>query len=75
MACKHFEEGRTVKCRAVSGTLIPSVYEREQFCRTDENDRCPTFRLYQLRSAPLPQEAYYGLWVDGSADPPRSAAV
>lgn len=63
MACEHFEEGRHTRCRAVAGTLIPSHYEREQYCRTDGSDRCPTKRLYALRRAPLPQEAYYRLWI------------
>lgn len=63
MACEHFEQGRMARCRAVSGTLIPSHFEREQFCCTDENQRCPTYRSYQLRSGPLPQEAYYAQWI------------
>jgi hypothetical protein len=63
MACEFFDEGRLARCAAVSGLLIPSHYERERYCRTDGNCDCPTFKLRQLRGAPLPQAEYYALWV------------
>ena len=63
MACEFFDDGRLARCTAVSGLLIPSHHERERYCRTDGSGECPTFRLYQLRRAPLPQDAYYALWV------------
>ena len=63
MACEFFDDGRLARCTAVSGLLIPSHHERERYCRTDGSDGCPTFKLYQLRRAPLPQDAYYALWV------------
>jgi hypothetical protein len=70
MACECFEEGRVTRCRAVSGTLIPSHHEREHYCRaTDGKLGCPTYRLYQLRSAPLTQEAYYALWLPADEEP------
>jgi hypothetical protein len=63
MACELFDEGRLARCAAVAGLLIPSHHEREKYCRTDENRDCPTRKMYQLRGGPLPQEAYYALWV------------
>jgi hypothetical protein len=63
MACECFDEGRLARCRAVAGTLIPSHYERETYCRSDDNRRCPTYRLFQLRRAPLTEELYYNLWM------------
>jgi hypothetical protein len=63
MACEFFDDGRLARCNAVSGLLIPSHHERERYCRTDESAACPTYRLYQLRGGPLPQDAYYALWV------------
>jgi hypothetical protein len=63
MACEFFDDGRLARCSAVSGLLIPSHHEREKYCRTDENASCPTYRLYQLRGAQIPQEAYYAIWV------------
>ncbi len=77
MACEHFEDGRITRCRAVAGTLIPSHHERERYCRAADPSRCPTRTLYQrLRVGPLPQEAYYALWVPfaNSPEPARSAA-
>jgi hypothetical protein len=72
MACEFFDEGRLARCAAVNGLLIPSHYERERYCRTDGNCDCPTFKLYQLRGAPLPQEAYYALWVAPAPPEPES---
>jgi hypothetical protein len=63
MACELFDDGRLARCTAVAGLLIPSHHERERYCRTDGSSDCPTFRLYQLRRAPLPQDVYYSLWV------------
>lgn len=66
MACEYFDDGRLARCAAVDGLLIPSHHERERYCRTDGSAACPTFRLYQLRGAPVSQEAYYSQWL-----PPR----
>ncbi len=63
MACPHFEDGRLARCTAVSGQHIPTCHERERYCRSDENGSCPTYRLVQLRGAPLPEEVYYALWL------------
>jgi hypothetical protein len=63
MACQFFDDGRLARCAAVAGLLIPSHYERERYCRSDESAACPTYKLYQLRRAPVPQEAYYALWL------------
>jgi hypothetical protein len=62
MACELYDDGRLARCTAVSGLCIPSHHERERYCRTDGNAACPTFKLYQLRGAPLSQEAYFALW-------------
>jgi hypothetical protein len=72
MACEHFEDGRRARCSAVAGTLIPSHHEREQYCRTADPSGCPTRRLFdRLRVGPLPQEAYYALWVPFAPAPPE----
>jgi hypothetical protein len=62
MACRYFEEGRVTRCCAVEGTLVPSLHERERYCRGDEH-ACPTLRLFHARGqGPLPEEVYYRLW-------------
>jgi hypothetical protein len=63
MACELFDDGRLARCGAVEGLLIPSHHERERYCRTDGSSECPTFKLYQLRRAPVPQAAYYAQWI------------
>lgn len=63
MACEFFDDGKLARCTAVDGLLIPSHHEREHYCRTDGNATCPTFKLYQLRRAPVSQDAYYALWI------------
>jgi len=63
MACECFDDGRVARCRAVTGDVIPSHYERENYCRTDGSARCPTWRLFQIKRAPIPEELYYQLWM------------
>jgi hypothetical protein len=63
-----FEDRKLCRCRAVRGLLVPSLHERERYCRSDEPGRCPTVRAYLDRGAPLSQAAYYALWI-----PPRPA--
>jgi hypothetical protein len=64
MACPHFVEDRLCRCVAVRGLLIPSLYERERFCKSDEGcKRCPTLRAFEARGGKLPQEVYYALWL------------
>ncbi|HEY2747727.1 MAG TPA: hypothetical protein VGL86_24060 [Polyangia bacterium] len=84
MACEFFDDGKLARCTAVDGLCIPSHHEREHYCRSsDGSAACPTFNLYQLRRAPLTQDAYYALWMppsstqrDSDAPPPaRIAAV
>ncbi|MDB4964769.1 MAG: hypothetical protein JWN44_458 [Myxococcales bacterium] len=73
MACEFFDEGKLARCTAVCGLLIPSHHERENYCRTDGHVTCPTFKLYQLNQAPVPQEQYYALWVPPAPRPSARA--
>jgi hypothetical protein len=63
MPCPHFQIGTLCRCTAVRGLLVPSLYERERFCRSDEPARCPTYRARSLREEALPEEVYYALWL------------
>ena len=64
MACPLFVEDKLCRCAAVRGLLIPSVYERERFCRPEGGHKsCPTFGAYDARGSKLPQEVYYALWL------------
>jgi len=64
MPCRHYVEERFNRCTAVRGLLIPSIYERERFCRSDEGCKhCPTFQAFEARGEKIPQEIYYQLWL------------
>lgn len=71
MSCPYFIDGRLCRCTAVRGALIPSHHERERFCRTNQADRCPTYQTRQTLAAPLSEELYWSLWMDG----PRTACT
>jgi hypothetical protein len=64
------EEGRTVRCNAVDGELIPSLHERERYCRSDRNHAsCPTFQVYQVNRRRLALKEYYALWIEPELPP------
>ncbi len=63
MACPKLEEGSLCRCAAVRGFVVPSLHERERFCLTDGWPRCPTFVASAAYHAPLPEEAYYAIWL------------
>jgi hypothetical protein len=69
MACEFFDDGRLARCSAVCGLLIPTLHERERYCRGDENAACPTYRLRQELGEPIPQSAYYALWLAPAPTP------
>ena len=76
MACSYFLETQLCRCTAVRGLLVPSLHERERYCRSDEPERCPTWRARARRSAALPEEVYYALWLPvlgGVAEPDLAA--
>lgn len=66
MACALFEEGTSCRCHAVVGTVVPSLHERERFCRSSEEDRCPT-RIAYKSTGPLAEDDYYAIWIGPSA--------
>lgn len=63
MPCTHFIDGALCRCAAVRGLLVPSLHERERFCRSDEPERCPTWRARSHRADAMPEEVYYALWL------------
>ena len=68
MACHHFVDGRLCHCLAVRGFMVPSLHEREHFCRDGQPGACPTYQIYAQRNGPLPLDMYYGLWTVPPAD-------
>jgi hypothetical protein len=70
MPCAYLVDDPRCRCAAVSGTIIPTLHERERYCRGDHQDRCPTLRAYRVAGAPISEETYYAIWI-----PPRGIAV
>jgi len=66
--CPHFVDGPLCRCSAVRGFLVPSLHERELYCRNGEHERCPTFRVRESRSSAIPEEVYYRLWLPLAGD-------
>jgi hypothetical protein len=62
MGCRFFSEGRDCRCAAVRGGMVPTIHERELFCRTDQWEACPTHLARQRRADPLSEDEYYQLW-------------
>ncbi len=73
MACPRFEDHALCHCTAVAGSVVPSVHERERWCLTENWARCPTYRARALRASPLPEEAYYEIWLPAQARPWRTS--
>jgi hypothetical protein len=74
MSCPHLIEDRLTRCDAVSGILVPTIHERERFCRSAEAcRRCPTLLAYERRGARLPQEVYYAIWLPPAVELERAA--
>lgn len=73
MACECFQDGVKARCRAVTGELIPSLHERERYCRSVGNEIfCPTFQLFQRERRRLAQDEYYALWTTPELPPART---
>jgi hypothetical protein len=68
MSCPLFEEARACRCRAVSGDVVPSLHERERFCRTSQPERCPTYQQF-LATGELDEEEYYAIWLTPRPEP------
>jgi hypothetical protein len=64
MPCSFFAPEPACRCAAVTGSVIPSIYERERFCRAEQGFvRCPTFRAQAARGDKLAERDYYALWM------------
>ena len=69
MPCSFFVPEPACRCAAITGAVIPSIYERERFCRSEQGFmRCPTYRAQMARGGRLAERDYYALWLDAGAD-------
>jgi hypothetical protein len=73
MPCRYFVPEPMCRCAAVHGAVVPSIYERERFCRSEQGFvRCPTFRAQARRGSQLAERDYYALWIGADGEPPQS---
>jgi hypothetical protein len=73
MSCSLFVDGARCRCLAVAGLHVPTLHERDAFCRTEQAERCPTRLAYVDRGVRLSDEEYLRIWLPPA--PRRSAAV
>ena len=78
MACRFFVGEPRCHCTAVTAYTIPTIYERERFCRgADTFMRCPTYQAQSAWGRPLSADEYLCLWLpnaDAAASPRRPRA-
>ena len=73
MACRYLVPEPSCRCAAVTGSVVPSIYERERFCRAEQGFlRCPTFRAHAAHGALLAERDYWALW---TGDVERTSAT
>jgi hypothetical protein len=63
MGCLLFVEGADCRCFAVLGRHVPTLHERERYCRTSDPGRCPTLREFVDRGTRLSEEQYLQIWI------------
>jgi hypothetical protein len=62
MPCPLYVAGTDCRCTAVREPIVPSLHERERFCRSGHR-LCPTYVAHELTGGPIPEENYYRLWL------------
>ena len=73
MACKYFVDSKLCRCAAVRGILIPSIYERNRYCRTEAFKHCPTYQAFCANGSPVSQDVYYDIWMPPKEPGERAA--
>jgi hypothetical protein len=73
MSCPWLRGEQLCRCEAVRGGVVPSLYERERFCR-DEHTGCPTYQRLVACGRLIEPAEYYGMWLapDSSGAPSAS---
>jgi hypothetical protein len=62
MSCPLFSDERECRCGAVSGRHVPTVFERERYCKSNP-DGCPTLREHLHIGRRLTEDEYLNLWM------------
>ena len=62
MDCRFFQGPPDCRCRAVRGRHVPTIYERDRYCRAGSED-CPTLQALQRCGRPLSEDEYLQIWL------------
>jgi hypothetical protein len=65
MSCPLFSDARGCRCRAVAGHHVPTLFERERYCKSGPAD-CPTLTVHLRLGRVLTDEEYLQIWVPGA---------
>ncbi|MDB4968085.1 MAG: hypothetical protein JWN44_3774 [Myxococcales bacterium] len=63
MACPLFCEDKGARCRAISADVVPTIHERERFCRSADYGDCPTLRMMLRLRRPLSEDEYLAIYL------------
>jgi hypothetical protein len=71
MPCPQFRTaGVQCRCAAVVDVVVPSLHERERFCKSDRSRECPIFQAYARTRLPVSEDEYWRIWLSPPADEP-----
>ena len=63
MACPLFKQrGLRCACLAVAGENVPTLHEREVYCRTSAHTTCPTLLVRIRKGRALSENEYLTVW-------------
>jgi hypothetical protein len=62
MRCLLFRSEPDCRCRAVRGRHIPTVFERDRYCRSS-SEECPILRAHHYLGRLLSEDEYLEIWL------------
>ena len=62
MECRFFRRPPDCRCFAVEGRHVPTIYERDRYCRSASGE-CPTLHLRQIRGRALSEDEFLEIWL------------
>jgi len=63
MTCPLLKGGRYERCGAVLSEVLPTLHEREHYCRSNDYTSCPTLQLALRLNRLLEESEYEALWI------------
>jgi hypothetical protein len=62
MECRLFQGPPDCRCFAVRGRHVPTIYERDRYCR-DRSGECPTLEAHRRSGRALSEDEYLQIWL------------